>query len=74
MNKTLPKTINAMKVVSYNVESLVQIISEDLEVEADAVTLEMIMERVGEWASSDINESQDDLITYQDENGEDIEQ
>ena len=70
--KALPKTINAMKVISYEVDSLIEIISNDLQVEPEEVTLEMIMDRVDEWASSDLAEARDDLIIYQDENGEQI--
>jgi len=71
--KTLPQAINAMKVITYEVDSLVEIISNDLQVEPHEITLEMIMERVEEWASTDITEGRDDFIIYQDENGSEIE-
>ena len=71
--KTLPKVINAMKVITYEVDSLVEIISNDNLIEPEEVTLEMIMERIEEWASSDLAESRDDLIIYQDQDGGEIE-
>lgn len=69
---SLPERINAMKVVSYEVQQIVQALMDENEIEADEVTLEMVMDRVEEWASEDINESRDDRIIYQDENGEEL--
>ena len=71
--KTMPESITAMKAITYNVESLIEIISNDNLIEPEEVTLEMIMERIEEWASSDLAESRDDLIIYQDQNGGEIE-
>lgn len=71
--QTLPESITAMKAITYNVESLVEIISNDNLIEPQEVTLEMIMERIEEWVSSDLAESRDDLIIYQDENGGEVE-
>ena len=70
--KTLPKRINAMKVISYDVQQLVETLMAENEIEANEVTLEMVMDRVEDWASEDINESRDDRIIYQDEEGNDL--
>ena len=68
----LPQRINAMKVVSYDVQQIAEALMAENEIEADEVTLEMVMDRVETWASEDINESRDDMIIYQDENGEEL--
>lgn len=73
MNNTLPKRINAMKVISYEVEAIVETLVGENDIRPDEVTLEMIMDRIDDWASSDLSEARDDLIIYQDENGEEIE-
>ena len=70
--KGLPQRINAMKVVSYDVQQIVEALMAENEIEADKVTLEMVMDRVETWASEDINDSRDDMIIYQDENGEEL--
>jgi hypothetical protein len=69
----MPESITAMKAVTYEVESLIEIISNDNLIEPEEVTLEMVMERIEEWASSDLTESRDDLIIYQDQDGGEIE-
>ena len=71
--KTLPKIINASKVITYEVDSIIEMIVGENDVRPDEVTLEMIMEKIEEWASTDITEGRDDLIIYQDENGGEIE-
>jgi hypothetical protein len=71
--KILPKIINASKVITYEVDSIIEMIVGENDVRPDEVTLEMIMDKIEEWASTDITEGRDDLIIYQDENGKDIE-
>jgi hypothetical protein len=73
VSEKLPQRINAMKVVTYEVELIVEAIVGENDIRPDEVTLEMIMDRIEEWASSDLSEARDDLIIYQDENGRDIE-
>lgn len=68
----LPARINAMKVISYDVQQIAESLMEENEIEASEVTLEMVMEKIETWVSEDINESRDDMIIYQDENGEEI--
>jgi hypothetical protein len=69
----MPESITAMKAVTYEVESLIEIISNDNLIEPEEVTFEMVMERIEEWASSDLTESRDDLIMYRDQDGGEIE-
>jgi hypothetical protein len=68
----MPRTITAMKAITYNVETLIEIISSDNLIEPKKVTLEMIMERINKQVSFDLAESRDDLIIYQDEYGGEI--
>ena len=67
----LPKSINVMKVISYDVQQIVEDIMAQDEIEASAVDMKNIMEYVDELVEEDFDTSKDYLI-YQDENGEDI--
>ena len=67
----LPKSINVMKVISYDVQQIVEDIMAQNEIEASAVDMKNIMEYVDELVEEDFDTSKDYLI-YQDENGEDI--
>ena len=67
----LPKSINVMKVISYDVQQIVEDIMAQDEIEASAVDMKKIMEYVDELVEEDFDTSKDYLI-YQDENGEDI--
>ena len=67
--KTLPERIVAMKTVSYDVDAIVEMMVGENDIRPEEVTLEMIMERIEDWVSSDLNESRDDLIIYQDQDG-----
>jgi hypothetical protein len=64
---TLPKHINAMKCITYDVESIVDAMMtmEYKESEQD-ITLEDILEWIGDDVEADINFSS---VFYQDENG-----
>jgi hypothetical protein len=70
---TLPERINAMKVISYDVQKIVNDIAEQSEIPLEDVTLEMVMEWVEELVHEDFTylDNANDVI-YQDQNGEEI--
>ena len=68
----LPTRINAMKVVSYDVQQVVECLMAENEVEASEITLEMVMERIEEWVEEDFANDVADSTIFQDENGEEI--
>jgi len=67
----LPKSINVMKVISYDVQQIVEDIMAQDEVEANAVDMKKIMDYVDNLVEEDFDTSKDYLI-YQDENGNDL--
>ena len=67
----LPKSINVMKVISYDVQQIVEDFMGQDELEASAVDIKKIMEYVDELVEEDFDTSKDYLI-YQDENGNEI--
>jgi hypothetical protein len=67
----LPKSINVMKVISYDVQQIVEDIMARDEIEASAVDMTKIMEYVDTLVDEDFDTSKDYLL-YQDENGEEI--
>jgi hypothetical protein len=67
----LPKSINVMKVISYDVQQIVEDIMAQDEVEASAVDMKKIMDYVDNLVDEDFDTSKDYLI-YQDENGNDL--
>ena len=72
MSTTLPQRINAMKVISYDVKQIVETLMAENEVEANEVTLEMVMERIEAWVEEDFSHDVADSTIYQDENGEEL--
>ena len=68
----LPQHINAMKVISYDVQQIVEALMAENEIEAHQVTLEMVMERIETWVEEDFSHDAADSTIYQDENGEEI--
>ena len=68
----LPTRINAMKVISYDVQQVVECLMAENEVEASEITLEMVMERIEEWVEEDFAHDVADRTIFQDENGEEI--
>ena len=72
MSTTLPQRINAMKVISYDVQQIVETLMAENEVEANEVTLEMVMERIEAWVEEDFSHDVADSTIYQDENGEEL--
>jgi hypothetical protein len=68
----LPERINAMKVISYDVQQIVETLMAEQEVEAEEVTLEMVMDRIESWVEEDFINDVSDSTIYQDENGEEL--
>jgi hypothetical protein len=72
----LPERINVMKLVTYDVQDIVQRLTENDEALRE-VTLEEVMQQVEAWVEEDFScghghtESIRDLV-FQDENGEDL--
>ena len=72
MSTTLPQRINAIKVISYDVQQIVETLMAENEVEANEVTLEMVMERIETWVEEDFSHDVADSTIYQDEDGEEL--
>ena len=67
----LPEVINAMKVVSYNVQNIIDSLYDmDNELDRDSVTIEDVMEYIEDWVIDDFGDSYG--IIYQDENGNEL--
>ena len=63
----LPERVNAMKVVSYDVESIVDaMMTMEYREKQEDITLEDVLEWIGDDVEADINFSD---VIYQDENG-----
>jgi len=63
----LPETINAMKCITYDVAAIVDaMMSMDYKETQEEITLEDILEWIGDDVEADINSSN---VIYQDENG-----
>jgi len=73
----LPEKINVMRVVTYDVQDIVERLTETDETYRD-VTIAEVMEQVNSWVEEDFNcgISHGDLhlcdLIFQDENGEDV--
>ena len=69
----LPKRINAIKAISYDVQKIVEDLMAENELEDDStITIEMVMERVESWVEEDFMNDVADSTIYQDENGEEL--
>jgi len=67
METKLPERINAMKVVSYDVESIVDaMMTMNYKENETDITIEDVLEWIGDDVEADINFSN---VIYQDENG-----
>ncbi len=67
----LPKRINVMKVISYDVQDIVERLTENDET-LRTVTLEEVMEQVEAWVQEDFPTERIKDLIFQDENGEDL--
>jgi len=65
----LPERINAMKVVSYDVEEIVGYISDGLEKPVEEVTLDDVLEWIEDDVEQDISNGS---VFYRDENGNEL--
>jgi len=68
----LPERINAIKVISYDVQEVAETLMAEQELEAHEITLEMVMERIKTWVEEDFSHDVADSTIYQDENGHEI--
>ena len=67
METKLPERVNAMKCVSYDVESIVDaMMTTEYRERQEDITLEDVLEWIGDDVEADINFSN---VIYQDENG-----
>lgn len=67
----LPKRINVMRVVSYDVQDIVERLTENDET-LRTVALEEIMEQVEAWVEEDFPADRIKDLIIQDENGEEL--
>ena len=67
---SLPQRINVMKVVSYDVQQLVDDIYNWREIDPNEITIEDCLEFIQDWVCEEFG-TLDGLI-YQDENGEEL--
>ena len=67
----LPKRINVMRVVYYDVQDIVERLTENDET-LRTVTLEEIMEQVEAWVEEDFPADRIKDLVIQDENGEEL--
>lgn len=66
----LPERINAMKVITYDVQNIVESIHDWQEKEIDDITIEDVMEFIEDWVIDDFGDAYG--VIYQDENGEEL--
>ena len=72
MDNELPERINAIKSITYDVQQIVETLMAEQEIEANSVTLEMVMDRIESWVEEDFTNDVADNIGYQDENGSEV--
>jgi hypothetical protein len=72
IDNELPERINAIKSITYDVQQIVEALMAEQEIEADSVTLEMVMDRIESWVEEDFANDVADNIGYQDENGSEV--
>ena len=70
--KTMPKSVTAMRVVTYSTEQIIDDLSEAYEKPASEVTLDEVMEWIADNATEDLSLSWNNII-YSDDNGNEIE-
>ena len=68
----LPERINVMKVISFVVADVVELIVSENPSRTQEVTIEDVMERVEGWAHEDFGVENARFLVYQDENGEEL--
>ena len=68
----LPERINVMKVISFVVSDVVELIVSENPDSTSEVTIEDVMERVEGWAQEDFGVENARFLVYQDEYGEEL--
>jgi len=71
METKLPERINVMKVISYDVQDIVERLTENDET-LRTVTLEEVMQQVEAWVEEDFPADRIKDLIIQDENGEEV--
>jgi len=73
MEKNLPERINVMKVISYDVQNIMEsIVAMNSDRDFDSITLEEVMEQVEAWVQEDFPADRIKDLIIQDQDGEDI--
>lgn len=67
----MPARINAMQVISYDTQQVVQMLIDE-GVEESEIDLDMVLSRIEDWSAEDFLALQPKDIIYQDENGEEL--
>lgn len=70
--KTMPKSVTAMRAVTYSTEQIINDLAEAYEKPASEVTLDEVMEWIVDNATEDLSWSGNSII-YSDDNGNEIE-
>ena len=68
MTETMPKRINVMKVVTYDVEAIRRDMHNDMGIDLD--TVDDVLEFIEEWVAEDFGGLSG--LVFQDENGEEL--
>lgn len=70
--KTMPKSVTAMRIVTYSTEQIINDLAEAYEKPTNEVTLDEVMEWIADNAAEDLSLSWNSII-YNDDNGNEIE-
>jgi len=73
METKLPERINVMKVISYDVQNIMEsIVAMDSDRDFDSITLEEVMEQVEAWVQEDFPADRIKDLIIQDQDGEEL--
>jgi len=73
MTEQLPERINVMKVISYDVQNIMEsIVAMDSDRDFDSITLEEVMEQVEAWVEEDFPADRIKDLIIQDQDGEEL--
>lgn len=73
METKLPERINVMKVISYDVQNIMEsIVAMDSDRDFDSITLEEVMEQVEAWVQDDFPADRIKDLIIQDQDGEEL--
>lgn len=71
MKEQLPKSITAMRAVTYDVARVVEDLMEGEERKPEDITLEDVLDYIYSWANEDLSSARREII-FQDENGKEV--